>query len=88
MINPTGPNGLLFGNPGQFANQLIGVGTSVGLGFGGTWIIMKVIRTLTGVRVSPEVEDEGLDVGEHAEEAYADEEEFKLDYDDDKSENV
>ena len=87
LINPTGPDGLLFGNPGQLVNQLIGVSVAVGLGFGGTWIIMKVIKTLTGVRVSPEVEDEGLDVGEHAEEAYADEEEFKLDYDD-KSENV
>lgn len=88
LINPTGPDGLLFGNPGQLVNQLIGVSVAVGLGFGGTWIIMKVIKTLTGVRVSSEVEDEGLDVGEHAEEAYADEEEFKLDYDDDKSENV
>lgn len=88
LINPTGPDGLLFGNPGQLVNQLIGVSVAVGLGFGGTWIIMKVIRTLMGIRVSPEVEDEGLDVGEHAEEAYADEEEFRLDYDDDKSENV
>lgn len=85
MINPTGPNGLLFGNPGQFASQLIGVSVAVGLGFGGTLLIMKIIKKLTGVRVSSEVEDQGLDVGEHAEEAYADEEEFKLDYDDDKS---
>ena len=84
LINPTGPNGLLFGNPGQFASQLIGVSVAVGLGFGGTLAIMKVIKILTGVRVSSEVEDQGLDVGEHAEEAYADEEEFKLDYDDDK----
>ncbi len=85
LINPTGPNGLLFGNPGQFASQIIGVGVAVGLGFGGTLAIMKVIKKLTGVRVSSEVEDQGLDVGEHAEEAYADEEEFKLESDDDKS---
>lgn len=88
MINPAGPNGLLFGNPGQFASQLIGVSVAVGLGFGGTLVIMKVIKKLTGVRVSSEVEDQGLDVGEHAEEAYADEEEFKLDYDDDKSKSL
>jgi len=75
----------LFGNPGQFASQLLGVGVAVGLGFGGTLAIMKVIKKLTGVRVSSEVEDQGLDVGEHAEEAYADEEEFKLESDDDKS---
>ena len=29
--------------------------------------------------MSPEVEDAGLDISEHAERAYADEEEFKLD---------
>jgi len=29
-----------------------------------------------------------LNVGEHAKEAYADEEEFRLDYDDGESENV
>ncbi len=42
---------------------------------------MKVINFLVGVRVSPEVEDAGLDISEHAERAYADEEEFKLDMD-------
>ena len=31
-----------------------------------------------GVRVSEKVEEGGLDIGEHAEEAYADEEEYKL----------
>jgi len=48
------------------------------LGFGGTFIIMKIIKAATGVRVSPKVEDDGLDIGEHAEEAYADEEEYQL----------
>ncbi len=31
-----------------------------------------------GFRVSEKVEEMGLDLGEHAEEAYADEEEYKL----------
>ncbi len=39
---------------------------------------MKIIKAATGVRVSPKVEDDGLDIGEHAEEAYADEEEYQL----------
>jgi Amt family ammonium transporter len=81
MINPAGPDGFLFGNPEQMYIQAIGVAVAAGLGFGGTWIIMQVIKHLVGVRVSPEVEDAGLDVSEHAESAYSDEEEFRLDYD-------
>ncbi|NJK77885.1 MAG: ammonium transporter [Nanoarchaeota archaeon] len=81
LVNPAGPNGLLFGNPDQLGIQAIGVGVAAVLGFCGTWIIMKVLDFLIGVRVSPEVEDAGLDISEHAERAYADEEEFKLDMD-------
>jgi len=78
MINPTGPVGALFGNFAQFGSQLLGVGVAITLGFGGTLIIMKIIKAVMGVRVSEKVEDMGLDLGEHAEEAYADEEEYKL----------
>jgi Amt family ammonium transporter len=81
LVNPAGPNGLLFGNPEQLGIQAIGVGVAAALGFGGTWVIMKVIKFVMGVRVSPEVEDAGLDISEHAERAYADEEEFKIDMD-------
>lgn len=81
LVNPAGPNGLLFGNPDQLGIQAIGVGVAAVLGFCGTWVIMKVLDFLIGVRVSPEVEDAGLDISEHAERAYADEEEFKLDMD-------
>lgn len=84
LVNPAGPNGLLFGNPSQLLIQSIGVGVAGALGFGGTWIIMKVLDFLVGVRVSPEVEDAGLDISEHAERAYADEEEFKLDVNSDE----
>tara|TARA_B110000285_G_C14776083_1_gene446292 strand:- start:494 stop:682 length:189 start_codon:yes stop_codon:yes gene_type:complete len=42
---------------------------------------MKILDFLVGVRVSPEVEDAGLDISEHAERAYSDEEEFKLEMD-------
>ncbi|MFB5647713.1 MAG: ammonia channel protein, partial [Candidatus Nitrosomaritimum yanchengensis] len=80
-VNPAGPNGLLFGHAEQLGIQAIGVGVAGALGFGGTFIIMKVLDFLVGVRVSPEVEDAGLDISEHAERAYADEEEFKLEMD-------
>jgi len=78
MINPTGPVGALFGNFAQFGSQLLGVGVAITLGFGGTLIIMKIIKAVMGVRVSEKVEEMGLDLGEHAEEAYAEEEEYKL----------
>ncbi len=36
----------------------------------GTAIAIFVAKALTGLRVSPEVEREGLDLGEHGERAY------------------
>jgi Amt family ammonium transporter len=84
LINPNGPDGLLLGNPQQLLIQGIGVGVAALMGFGGTLAIMKVLDILIGVRVSRDVEDIGLDIGEHAERAYSDEEEFHSDFDEDK----
>ena len=80
-INPSGVDGLLFGNPDQLWIQAVGVGVAGAMGFGGTWIILQIIKHLVGIRVSAEVEDAGLDISEHAESAYSEEEEFKLDMD-------
>ena len=77
LINPAGPNGLLYGNPHQLLIQAMGVGVAGSMGFGGTFIIMKVIDILIGVRVPPKEEEEGLDIEEHAERAYTDEGEFE-----------
>ena len=81
MINPGGVDGLLFGNPDQLWIQAVGVGVAAAIGFGGTWILMQIIKHLIGIRVTAEVEDVGLDISEHAESAYSDEEEFMLDMD-------
>lgn len=75
-INPMGVNGLLYGNPNQVLIQATGVGVAALLGFGGTFVILKVIDLLIGIRVSPKVEDAGLDIEEHAERAYADDDEL------------
>ena len=77
-INPSGPDGLLFGNIDQLWIQMTGVGVATALGFGGTWILMQILKRTIGIRVTKEVEDAGLDISEHAEAAYSDEEEFKL----------
>ena len=83
MINDAGPDGLLFGNPNQLLIQGVGVGVAAVLGFGGTWIIMQILKRTIGIRVDPESEDIGLDISEHAESAYSDEEEFRLDHSND-----
>ncbi|HJT09758.1 MAG TPA: ammonium transporter [Candidatus Nitrosotalea sp.] len=76
LVNPSGPNGLLFGNPHQLLVQSIGVGIAGVMGFFGTLAILKVLDVLIGIRVSPKVEEAGLDIEEHAERAYSDEDEF------------
>ena len=76
VINPGGVNGLLFGHPQQLAIQAMGVAVAGVMGFGGTWLILKVINALIGIRVSAKVEESGLDIEEHAERAYSDEDEF------------
>ncbi len=75
-VNASGPNGLLFGNPHQLLVQAIGVGVAGVMGFFGTLAILKVLDVLIGIRVSPKVEEAGLDIEEHAERAYSDEDEF------------
>jgi Amt family ammonium transporter len=85
-INPGGVDGLLFGNPDQLWIQAVGVAVAAVMGFGGTWIILQVLKRTIGIRVSAEVEDVGLDISEHAESAYSDEEEFLMDMDDYKDE--
>lgn len=69
-INPSGPNGLLFGNPYQIGAQAIGVGSAILLAFGGTFIILKIIDKVIGIRVKAIEEDVGLDISEHAERSY------------------
>ena len=70
LINPAGPDGLLYGNPVQLAIQALGVAVAAALGFGGTVIIMKTIDRTIGLKVKEEEEDIGLDVTQHAERAY------------------
>ncbi len=65
------PMGLLEGNGGQVVNQLIGTGIAIALGVVGTFIILKVVDMITGVRCSAEEETEGLDLSMHGEEGYS-----------------
>jgi Amt family ammonium transporter len=70
-INAAGADGLFYGNAGQLGNQLIGIVAAGALGFVATWIILKVLDAVMGLRVTEEEEVEGLDVSQHSETAYA-----------------
>ena len=65
-----GPGGEDFDMGAQVLTQIAAVGATIIWSGIGTVIAIAVARLLTGLRVSPEVEREGLDLGEHGERAY------------------
>src|SRR5207247_1257627 len=70
-INEGGADGLFFGNPGQLWTQLVAVVATIVLAVVLTWVILKVVDAIVGLRVSDEDEVAGLDLSQHSETAYA-----------------
>jgi ammonium transporter, Amt family len=70
LANPAGADGLLAGNPGQLAVQLLAVTATVAFAGAGTAVILKVVQATLGVRAGVRDEMTGLDLSEHGEEAY------------------
>jgi Amt family ammonium transporter len=62
-----GTAGLLEGNPGQVVNQCIGIVTVIVYDAIATIIILAIIKAVIGLRVSEEVERDGLDLALHGE---------------------
>ena len=54
----------------QLMTQIIAVAVSIGWAAAGTLVAGLIVKMLIGLRVSPEVEVDGLDIGEHGERAY------------------
>ena len=69
-LNPAGANGLLIGNSSLLLVQLFSVGVVIAYAFTVTWIILKVLDWLMGLRVPQEQEVEGLDISQHGESGY------------------
>jgi Amt family ammonium transporter len=67
------PSGALEGNVRQLGYQAVGVLTAWVLAGVGTFLILKLVNAVIGVRVSQEHEIQGLDLSQHGEEAYYDE---------------
>jgi Amt family ammonium transporter len=63
----SGHSGLLEGDVGQFINQFKGVGTVIVYDAIVTFIILKIVDVAVGLRVSEEVERDGLDLALHGE---------------------
>ena len=55
---------------GQLQVQFIGVAATIAYTAIATFIILKVVDAITGLRVSPETETVGLDIEEHGEQGY------------------
>ena len=62
--------GLVDGNGGQVVNQLLGVGISWVIAIVGSFIILKIVDVVVGLRVTSEQETMGLDLSMHGEEGY------------------
>jgi Amt family ammonium transporter len=69
-VNSAGADGLIYGNVSLLGVQAVAVAATWVLGFGGSWIILKLVDALAGLRVSADEELEGLDLSLHGETGY------------------
>ncbi|MFM9963916.1 MAG: ammonium transporter [Planctomycetaceae bacterium] len=58
------------GNLHQVINQLVGAGAALALTLVGSFIILKLLDAVIGLRVNQEAEIQGLDLSQHGEEGY------------------
>ncbi|MDR4511606.1 MAG: ammonium transporter [Nitrososphaeraceae archaeon] len=72
LVYPDGPVGWLYGNPMQLAIQAFGIAVAAAFAFGVSIAIFKIIDKTTGLRVSDEEEEAGIDITQHAEKAFND----------------
>lgn len=70
LVNPLGNDGFFYGNPKQLMIQIIAVAASWAFSFIGTMIILKVVDSIVGLRVTSEEEQIGLDLSQHNERGY------------------
>lgn len=70
IINSSGADGLFFGNPHQFIVQLISIAVVMIYSFVVTYILLKAVDLVLGLRISAEEEMIGLDLTQHEESGY------------------
>ena len=62
--------GLIDGNPGQVGTQLLAVGATIAYAVVATFVIVKLVDLILGIRVPAQEEEVGLDLAVHGEVAY------------------
>jgi Amt family ammonium transporter len=70
-VNQGGADGLLYGGAGFFGAQALAVLAVTVFAGVGTYLILKLVNRLVGLRVLPEEERMGLDLSQHNERAYS-----------------
>jgi Amt family ammonium transporter len=65
-----GAAGLIDGKPEQVITQLVAVGATIAYAVVATFIIVKVVDLILGIRVNSADEEVGLDIAVHGEVAY------------------
>jgi Amt family ammonium transporter len=70
-VNSAGSDGLFFGNAGQLGVQALSVITTIVFAFLMTLLILKIVNWATGIRVTDEDEEKGMDISMHDEKGYS-----------------
>jgi len=69
-VNSAGANGLFYGNPRLFLVQTGVVLAVIVFAFVVSFVLLKIINRFSKLRVTPEEEEQGLDLSQFGEEAY------------------
>lgn len=69
-VNPAGNDGFFHGNPGLFLIQLKAVVITIIYSFIVSWVLLKIVEAVMGLRVSEDEERIGLDLTQHRESGY------------------
>ncbi len=70
QLDGTNTLGLIEGGQRLIVGQLVAVAVTWGLALVGTFIILKVLDAVMGLRVTQQEEIQGLDLSQHGEEGY------------------
>ncbi len=71
LFASVGAEGLFFGNPAQMGPQVIGVVATIVFAGVLSFVILKIIDLVIGLRVTAEEEVTGLDISQHGESGYS-----------------
>ncbi|MBI4639141.1 MAG: ammonium transporter [Candidatus Tectomicrobia bacterium] len=69
-VNPAGADGLFFGNPKLFVIQIVAVVATWVYAIIVSFVLLKILDSVMGLRVAPDEEMTGLDLSQHGESGY------------------